>query len=157
MTRPTKNTLHIVSVVAVIRNANGRYLVLKRRDDEIAYPGRYTFPGGKVEGNETIVETLVREVREETGLKMKPAKLLLKDKTYLRSDGQTSKFFSYLCEVEQDTPIILSKDFTDARWVSPKELASLEHVGIEEELRKAEEIFGRGLDTSILSTVSVRG
>lgn len=53
-----KNKLHIVSVVAVIRNNEGKYLVLKRSEKEIAYPGMYTFPGGKVEDNDTAEETL---------------------------------------------------------------------------------------------------
>ena len=31
----------------------------------------YTFPGGHVEGNETCVETLIREVEEELSIKVK--------------------------------------------------------------------------------------
>ncbi len=149
--------LHIVAVVAVIRNGEGKYLVLKRRDDEVAYPGMYTFPGGKVEGNDTVEETLAKEILEETGLTMKPGKFLLKDKTYLRPDGQNSKFFSYLCEVENDGPIVLEKDFTDFRWITKEELNSLPHVGIEEELRKADELYARGFDLATLKTISVRG
>src|SRR6185295_10046338 len=93
MSYDKKTKLHIVSVVAVIRNSSGKYLVLKRRDDEIAYPGRFTFPGGKVEGNDTIDETLEKEVVEEIGLHLKPGKIPLKDKTFLRPDGQTTKVF----------------------------------------------------------------
>lgn len=152
-----KSKLHIVSVVAVIRNSAGRYLVLKRRNDETAYPGMYTFPGGKIEGNDTVEETLIREVKEETGLQIKPGKFLLKDKSYLRSDGQTSKFFSYLCQVVNDSaPIDFGHDFTDARWVSAAELSLLPHVGLEEEIQKAEVLFDRGLEISVLGTISVK-
>lgn len=50
-----KNKLHIVAVAAVIRRADGRYLVLKRSEREVAFPGRYGFPGGKVEAIEPVI------------------------------------------------------------------------------------------------------
>ena len=125
-----KNKLHIVAVVAVIRNREGEYLVLKRRDDEVAYPGMYTFPGGKIEDNDSIEETLVKEVREEAGLTLRPGKILLKDKTFIRPDGQTVKAFSYLCEVEDYSRVTMSSDFTDYKWVTVKELSALSHVVI---------------------------
>src|SRR3989344_2754317 len=100
MTYDKSHKLHIVTVVAVIRNNEGKYLVLKRAEREIAYPGMYTFPGGKLEYNQTTSETLKNEVMEETGLILKSGKILLKDKSFVRPDGQTAKVFSYLCEVE---------------------------------------------------------
>ena len=151
-----KDKLHIVSVVAVIRNKQGRYLLLKRSEREIAYPGFYTFPGGKVEDNDSIEETLEKEILEETRLKITARKILLKDKSFVRPDGQTVKVFSYLCEVEKDKPVKISKDFTDYKWVSLVNLKNIKHVGIEEELRKAEELFEQGLDINILSTKSER-
>ncbi len=63
-----EDKLHIVTAVAVIRRDDGRILLLKRRDDETVYPGCYTFPGGKVEDNDTLCQTLYKEVREECGV-----------------------------------------------------------------------------------------
>ncbi len=148
--------LHIVAVVAVIRNKEGKYLVLKRSEWEKAYPGMYTFPGGKVEDNDSIEETLEREVLEETGLVLKTRKILLKDKSFTRPDNQTVKVFSYLCDVEKDGPVIISDEHTDYKWVDPEELPSLNHVGIEEELRVAEEVHKLDIDVNILSTKSVK-
>lgn len=147
--------LHIVAVVAVIRNDEGKILVLKRSEREIAYPGQFTFPGGKVEGNDTIEETLRKEVDEEAGLKLMPGKVLLKDKSFIRPDGQTVKVFSYLCRVEDTSRVTISDDFTEYRWVALAELASLSHVGIEGEFRKVEELELRGL-LEALQTTSVR-
>ncbi|MBI4053738.1 MAG: NUDIX hydrolase [Candidatus Doudnabacteria bacterium] len=148
--------LHIVTVVAVVRSKDRKYLVLKRHDREKVYPGMFTFPGGKMEGNETVDEALSKEVWEEAGLKLKPGKLLLKDKSILRPDGQTSKSFSYLCEIEGSDVVKVSRDFTDFRWVSVSDLATLPHVGIEEELLKAEEIYALGVSVEKLQTKSVR-
>ncbi|MEK7497151.1 MAG: NUDIX hydrolase [Patescibacteria group bacterium] len=151
------NKLHSVTVVAVIRNSTGKYLVLKRAEHELAYPDMYTFPGGKIESNDTVEETLIREVREEAGLALKPGKILLKDKSFMRPDGQTSKVWSYLCEVEDDSKVVIDQhDFTDYQWVSLVDLQNIKHVGIEEELKKAEEIASMGISLSKLKTISVR-
>ncbi len=153
----SNNKLHSVTVVAVIRNSVGKYLVLKRAEHELAYPDMYTFPGGKIEGNDTVEETLVREAQEEAGLTLKPGKILLKDKSFVRPDGQTSKVWSYLCEVKNDSKVIIDQnDFTDYQWVSLDDLKNIKHVGIEEELKKAEEIASMGISLDKLKTISVR-
>ena len=54
---------HSVSVAGVVIDENGRTLVIQRRDN-----GRWEPPGGILERDEPIIEGLLREVREETGL-----------------------------------------------------------------------------------------
>jgi 8-oxo-dGTP diphosphatase len=151
------NKLHIVSVVAVIRNNEGKYLVLKRSEREIAYPRMYTFPGGKVEDNDTIEETLVKEAKEEANLDLKPGKILLKDKSFIRPDDQTVKVFSYLCEVENSDNIKISDDFTDYLWVSFEDLKNIPHVGIEDELLQADKLHKFNFDLKELNTKSIKG
>jgi len=150
------NKLHIVAVVAVIRNKEGKYLVLKRGEHEVAYPGKYTFPGGKVEGNDTVEETLVREALEEAGLKIKTGKVLLKDKSFVRPDDQTVKVFSFFCEVEENDDVKISEDFSDYKWVNLEELRKIEHVGIEEELIIAEQLIKNNLPLDLIQTKSVK-
>jgi 8-oxo-dGTP diphosphatase len=151
------NKLHIVSVVAVIRNNEGKYLVLKRSKREIAYPGMYTFPGGKIEDNDTVEETLIKEAEEEASLNLKPGKILLKDKSFIRPDGQTVKVFSYLCEVENSDNIKISDDFTDYKWVSFEDLKNISHVGIEDELLQAEKLYKLSIALKELNTKSIKG
>jgi 8-oxo-dGTP diphosphatase len=62
--------LHSVSVAAVIVDADGRCLVVRRRDN-----GHWEPPGGVLEVGEGIEEGLQREVREETGLDIEPGPL----------------------------------------------------------------------------------
>ncbi len=57
-----------LSVRAVIFDAQGRVLLLKRSPRSKNYPGKWEFPGGKVDRGERFDDALVREVREETGL-----------------------------------------------------------------------------------------
>jgi 8-oxo-dGTP diphosphatase len=150
------NKLHIVSVVAVIRNDAGKYLVLKRSEKEIAYPGMYTFPGGKIEENDTVEETLVKEVKEEANLDLESGKILLKDKSFVRPDDQTVKVFSYLCEVKNYEDIKINNDFTNYEWVSFEDLKNLSHVGIEDEIIQADKLYKLGLPFKELITKSIK-
>lgn len=58
-----QDTRHSVSVAGVVIDERGRALVVQRRDN-----GRWEPPGGILEPGETIIEGLLREVQEETGL-----------------------------------------------------------------------------------------
>ncbi len=63
-----------VGVTGVVRAADGRVLLLRHR----LWPaeGQWGFPSGFAERGETFQETVVREVREETGLTVQVGRLL---------------------------------------------------------------------------------
>lgn len=66
----TGSSRHSVSVAAVVVNDAGRVLVTQRRDN-----GRWEPPGGVLELDESVLDGLRREVREETGLLVEPLRL----------------------------------------------------------------------------------
>ncbi|MBD3155040.1 MAG: NUDIX domain-containing protein [Candidatus Aenigmarchaeota archaeon] len=47
---------------------DGKYLMLHRSKDKDKFPGVWMGPGGKQEAEESIFQTCVREVKEETGI-----------------------------------------------------------------------------------------
>ncbi len=55
----------ILTNMCLIYDNNGNILVQDRKKD--SWPG-ITFPGGHIEENESIVESTIREIKEETGL-----------------------------------------------------------------------------------------
>ena len=55
------------AVVFVEENSSVRYLLM------CSMEGVYGFPKGHMEGNETEIETALREVREETGIELEPS------------------------------------------------------------------------------------
>lgn len=59
-----------LAVRALITDENGKVLILKRSADSKTNPGRWELPGGKVDQGEAFDVALVREVEEETGLKI---------------------------------------------------------------------------------------
>lgn len=59
----------MTTVVAAIIVRNSRLLVCQRRRDK-AFPLKWEFPGGKVEGRESLTDALKREISEELGVKI---------------------------------------------------------------------------------------
>ena len=133
-----ENKKHIVAVTAFIKNkAEDRFLVVKRHAGEVAYPGKWAFPGGKVEKGQTLMEALRREVEEEVGLEIEEYKKLIKDFTFVRPDGHNvvGMCFSVIAKSEAVT---ISKDFDDYKWITPEELSTLDHIeGMDEEVSRA--------------------
>lgn len=62
--------LLLPGVAAVIRDARGAILLQRRRDD-----GRWSLPAGAVDPGESPAAAVVREVREETGLDVRPVRI----------------------------------------------------------------------------------
>ena len=100
----------------------GRVLLIRRGKEPLR--GRWVIPGGTVEAGETLHDALVREVREETGLVVRPVEVVLLFDRILREQGQLCYHYviiDYLCEYVSGTP----QAATDAEAVAlvrPEEL-----------------------------------
>ena len=67
---PRANSI-VPAASAVVVDEGGRILLHRRTDNQL-----WSIPGGGMEVGETIAETVVREVQEETGLKVEPERLV---------------------------------------------------------------------------------
>ncbi len=63
---PGANSL-VAATSAVVTGADGRLVLQRRRDNDL-----WALPGGGMELGESVWDTTVREVREETGLEVEP-------------------------------------------------------------------------------------
>jgi 8-oxo-dGTP pyrophosphatase MutT (NUDIX family) len=121
---PSANSI-VVAVTAFIQDAAGRLLMIRRTDNDL-----YAVPGGAQEVGETIAQTVVREVREETGITVDVTGLIgvYSDPAHVIafSDGEVRQEFS-LCfrarpiEGEPRT----SSESKEVLWVEPAGLADL--------------------------------
>ena len=59
-----------LAVRALLSNSEGKILILKRSTDSKTNPGKWELPGGKVDQGESFDKALIREVYEETNLKI---------------------------------------------------------------------------------------
>lgn len=60
---------------ALIKNRDGKYLLLHRGDTHPNFPGHLDLPGGEVETKEIPNITTAREIQEETGIYVDPNSL----------------------------------------------------------------------------------
>lgn len=100
--------LIIPSIRAIILDKSGKVLFIKRRGN-----GKWALPAGAIELNESIIECLKREVREETGLEVINATLIAmytgKEYSVRNRFGDEYQGFELLFRVDEWTGIILQE------------------------------------------------
>ena len=124
---------HIVAVTALIQNSEGKILLVKRGMHEIAFPGKWALPGGKLEKGETVFDTLKREVMEEVGLEIEDAHTYVRNYSFVRPDGHHVAGFVFQVYVKKGE-VHISSDFSAFVWLAPDELSLYDHIpGLEKE------------------------
>jgi 8-oxo-dGTP diphosphatase len=64
------NHVYGLAVRVLLTDRDGKILILKRSTDSKTNPGKWELPGGKVDQGESFDHALIREVYEETNLKI---------------------------------------------------------------------------------------
>ena len=59
-----------LAVRVLLTDENGKILIIKRSTDSKTNAGKWELPGGKVDQGESFDQALIREVCEETNLKI---------------------------------------------------------------------------------------
>lgn len=85
-------------VKIAVKNATEEILFLRRSDEHPLYKGQLDLPGGLSEKNEKPVETVTRELKEETGLVIDSIPTLLFYKKILISN-ETINYYLYFVNV----------------------------------------------------------
>jgi mutator protein MutT len=108
----------IVGVGAVIIQ-DGRILLEKRKNEP--GKGKWSIPGGLVELGETVEQTAIREVKEETGLEVeKPEHIDVVDNVVRDENGKVKYHFviiDYFVKLKGGTMKAMS-DAEELRWVT---------------------------------------
>jgi ADP-ribose pyrophosphatase YjhB (NUDIX family) len=118
---PEPNSL-VVATSAVVVDGHGRILLQRRTDS-----GNWALPGGGMEMTESLTDSVIREVKEETGFDIEVTGLVgtYTDPKHIiaYSDGEVRRQFN-ICYTARIVggQITISDESTEIRFVDPAEL-----------------------------------
>ncbi len=133
-------------VGAIILNHRDEVLLLKSHK----WSDMYTIPGGHIELGETVLNALMRETKEETGLDILDARFLgiqesINDGLYFRASHFI--FLDFVCRTRQTT-VTLDDEAQDYVWIGIREALKLSLVSnTRQALKRC--IHSKGLTGSI--------
>ncbi len=114
------------AVAAVIPDQFGKILLQEKSSKE-----GWSLPAGAIEPGETPVEALLREVREETGLEVRPTQMLGafggRAFRYTYPNGDTVEYtvVLYLCSIVRSLDQELDEETQSLRYFSEEDMPSL--------------------------------
>ena len=97
-----------------------RVLLVKNGTPDSFY---WSFPGGRVEGSETLEQSLIREVLEETGYRIKVGKIYCVREVLFRRRREHALIFTFHAEIEGGELSVSDPDreIVEARWMDIRE------------------------------------
>jgi ADP-ribose pyrophosphatase YjhB (NUDIX family) len=114
----------ILGVGALIFN-RGNILLVERGKEPLK--GYWSLPGGALETGETLEQGVIREVREETGLEVKPLKVLEIFERIIRDAQGAAEYhyvlIDYICRVTGGS-LRAADDASRAAWVPHRLLST---------------------------------
>lgn len=117
-----------VGVKAFIKNAQGKYLILKRAKP---YPGqkicKWDIPGGRINPGEEVNKALKREIKEETGLILSTVNKILAVQDILRVNGRHTVRITYEATCREGNVMVNKNEHTSFRWADLNEIAGLRY------------------------------
>ena len=102
--------------MCMLTRADGKVLVQNRRDPNW---GGLTFPGGHVEPGESLVDSVIREMQEETGLTVRNPRLV-GTKSWMMNDG--GRYLVLLYTATEFEGELHSSDEGDIAWMTLDEM-----------------------------------
>ncbi len=131
-----------LGIKALIMNKEGKILLLRVNPEELHGGKRdyWDIPGGRLQKDENIVDTLYREVLEETGisrlLNISHLVIVVSNiRIPVENDTVGLILSIYKCDIQEPVQIKLSKEHIEFKWFTPLEAAELLSVKYPSELQ----------------------
>lgn len=131
----------------IVLNKQGKILLLQRSSKDTFDPGKWEFPGGKLEQGQDTTHALEREVLEEAGIMVVPLTHIAYTQSEVNISGKY-KGYTYVLIVGiaklVNGKVALGHEHDDYKWVTEKEALQMD---IREEIRKALLVLSKTIKT----------
>ena len=109
---------HIVAAGGIVENNHGEILLVKHRDHKA-----WGFPGGQVENGENLIDAVIREIKEESGINASVDRLFAVSSNTASYEGThgyetipTKVMFDFICKFV-DGELSASDEIMESKWV----------------------------------------
>ena len=119
----SRATSTILTNLCLIEDCTSNKVVLQYRSPEKNNWSGYAFPGGHIEEGESLVESVIREIKEETGLTISNPQLAAV-KNWQLEDGTRYIVFCY--KATEFTGQLRSSEEGEVSWVEKDQLEKLD-------------------------------
>ncbi len=114
--------IKIIPVVCAIIEQDGLVLCALR-SEQMSLPGKWEFPGGKLELNELPEDALIREIKEELNVSIEITDSLpISDYSYVPE--KVIRLIPFRCVI-QNNEIPVAAEHAELRWVKKEDLLNL--------------------------------
>ncbi len=108
---------------------DNKVLMHKRSGTKKKFPGYWIGPGGHVEEGEDVLTTAIREVKEETGVQLKPKNIKLKVLAFHHHIDRDEVWIEYLFRAAiPQSQKIQSTHEGKSQWIEIEELKALKNI-----------------------------
>ena len=109
----------IVTLIGLINSEN--HVLISKRAKGLEFGGFWEFPGGKVEKGESLIDALLREIKEELGLTLNSS--CISPLTFSVDETKVNEtlLFLYICRKWEGYPKSLVGQ--ELKWIKPLDLS----------------------------------
>lgn len=152
---------YFVANVVVYREEDQRCLILKRHEREVAHPGKWAVPGGKLEWKDlpidkptrmngdvidfenAVEDLLAREAKEESGVDIDTSDMrYINSVAFIRPDETPVVLVKLAARYVGGDVVLEEGGFTDSAWVNADEVKEYDCIdGVCEEVKKTIALF----------------
>jgi len=116
---------------------DAKLLIVFRVDDEDFLPGYAELPGGGLEKDETLIEALHREVKEETNLDIKTITACTGSFDYISGSGAKTRQFNFIVIPTTNDVILNPKEHSKFEWHYISDIRSISQLPMSKEILKS--------------------
>lgn len=112
-------------IVSCFVEHDGRFILLHRHSHK-SQGNTWGMPAGKQEAGESVERSTIREVEEETGLKIEPKRMEYLGNVLVRYPGYDYRYHISRVVLDEEPRVKINiQEHKDFRWLTPREALAM--------------------------------